>query len=167
MENFNSKAISLNKIFCKFGTTQSSLIYFCDPLFFLKKKSATPPFFLPPPSIYLSLHRVPKDVGSMNKISQSVPILSIPVSLKEGAASNDIIFPSLPWSSLSVGTRDHFHKNAFGKTHVAHSAYMAKPGQLRFSDARILLGLNLQEEILKRTSSLHILSFQVMLGTFL
>ena len=33
--------------------------------------------------------------------------------------------------------------------------------------ARILLGLNLQEEILKRTSSLRILSFQVMLRTFL
>ena len=66
--------------------------------------------------IYLSLHRVPKDAGSMNKISPSIPILSIPISLEEGAASNDIIFPSLPWSSLSVGTRDHFHKNAFGKT---------------------------------------------------
>ena len=53
------------------------------------------------------LHHVPKDVGSMNKISPSIPILSIPISLEEGAASNDIIFPSLPWSSLSVGTRDH------------------------------------------------------------
>ena len=80
--------------------------------------------------IYLSLHRVPKDVGSMNKISPSIPILSIPISLEKGAASNDIIFPSLPWSSLSVGTRDHFHKNAFGKTNVAHSANMTKPGQL-------------------------------------
>ena len=46
-------------------------------------------------SCHLSLHRVPKDVGSMNKISPSVPILSIPISLEEGAASNDIIFPSL------------------------------------------------------------------------
>ena len=81
-------------------------------------------------SIYLSLHRVPEDVGSMNKICPSVPILSIPISLEEGAASNDIFFPSLPWSSLSVGTRDHFHKNAFGKTYVAHSANMTKPGQL-------------------------------------
>ena len=80
--------------------------------------------------IYLSLHCVPKDVGSMNKISPPIPILSIPISLEEGAASNDIIFPSLPWSSFSVGTRDHFHKNAFGKTHVAHSANMTKPGQL-------------------------------------
>ena len=52
----------------------------------------------------------------------------IPISLEEGAAGNDIIFPSLPWSSLSVGTRDHFHKNAFGKTHVTHSANMTKPG---------------------------------------
>ena len=86
-------------------------------------------------SIYLSLHRVPKDVGSMNKSNRSIPILSNPICLKEGAASNDIIFPSLPWSSLSVGTRDHFHKNAFGKTHVAHSANMTKPGQLWFSDA--------------------------------
>ena len=51
-----------------------------------------------------------------NKISPSIPTLSIPISLEEGAVSNDIIFPSLPWSSLSVGTRDHFHKNAFGKT---------------------------------------------------
>ena len=24
--------------------------------------------------------------------------------------------------------RDHFHKNAFGKKHVAHSANMTKPG---------------------------------------
>ena len=55
----------------------------------------------------------------MNKISPSIPILNIPISLEEGAANNDIIFPSLPWSSLSVGTRDHFHKNAFGKTHIA------------------------------------------------
>ena len=86
-------------------------------------------------SIYLSLHRVPKDVGSMNKISPPIPILSIPISLEEGAASSDIIFPSLPWSSLFVGTRDHFHKNAFGKTHVAHSANTTKPGQLWFSDA--------------------------------
>ena len=85
--------------------------------------------------INLSLHRVPKDVGSMNKISTSIPILSLSISLKEGAASNDTIFPSLPWSSLSVGTRDHFHENAFGKTHVAHSANMTKPGQLCFSDA--------------------------------
>ena len=85
-------------------------------------------------SIYLYLHRVPKDVGSMNEISPSVPILSIPISLEEGAASNDIIVSSLPWSSMSVGTRDHFHKNAFGKTQVAHSAYMTKPGQLWFSD---------------------------------
>ena len=68
------------------------------------------------------------------KISPSIPILSIPISLEEGAASNDIIFPSLPWSSLSVGTIDHFHKNAFGKTHVAHSANMTEPGQLGFSD---------------------------------
>ena len=37
----------------------------------------------------------------MNKISPSIPILSIPISLEEGAASNDIIFPSLPWSFLS------------------------------------------------------------------
>ena len=81
-------------------------------------------------SIYLSLPRIPKNVGSVNKISPFIPILSIPISLEEGAASNDIIFPSLPWSSLSVGTRDHFHKNAFGKTHVAHSADMTKPGQL-------------------------------------
>ena len=81
-------------------------------------------------SIYLSLHRVPKDIGSMNKISPSIPILCIPISLEEGAASSDIIFPSLLWSSLSVGTRDHFHKNAFGKTHVGHSANMTKPGQL-------------------------------------
>ena len=80
--------------------------------------------------IYLSLHRVPKDVGSKNKISPFIPILSIPISLEEGAASNDIIFPSLPWFSLSVGTRDHFHKNAFEKTHVAHSANMTTPGQL-------------------------------------
>ena len=86
-------------------------------------------------SIYLSLHHVPKDISSMNKISPSIPILSIPISLEEGAASNDIIFPSLPWSSLSVGTRDHFHKNAFEKTHVAHSANMTKPGQLWFSNA--------------------------------
>ena len=71
----------------------------------------------------------------MNNISPSIPILSIPISLEESAASNDIIFPSLPWSSLSVGTRDHFHENAaFGKTHVAHSANMTKPGQLCFSD---------------------------------
>ena len=69
---------------------------------------------------------------------------------------------------LSVGTRDHFHKNAFGKTHVAHSANMTKPGPLwSVMRTRILLGLNLQEEILKRTSSLRILSFQVMLRTFL
>ena len=81
-------------------------------------------------SIYLSLHHVPKDVGSMNKISLSIPILSIPISLEEGVASNDIIFPSLPWSPLSLGTRDHLHKNAFGKKHVAHSANMTKPGQL-------------------------------------
>ena len=86
-------------------------------------------------SIYLSLHRVPKEVGSMNKISPSIPFLSNHISLKEGVASNDIIFPSLPWSSLSVGTSDHFHKNVFGKTHVAHSANMTKPGQLWFSDA--------------------------------
>ena len=69
-------------------------------------------------AIYLSLHGVPKDVGSLNKISPSIPILSIPISLEEGAASNDIIFPSLPWSSLSVGTGDHFNKNGFGKTKV-------------------------------------------------
>ena len=80
-------------------------------------------FFLFLKVSHLFLHHVPKDVGSMNKISPSVPILSIPLSLEEGAASNDIIFPSLPWSSLSVGTRDHFHKNAFRKPHVAHSAY--------------------------------------------
>ena len=77
----------------------------------------------------------PKRVGSMNKISPSIPILSIPISLEEGAASNDIIFPSLPWSSLSVGSRDHFHKNAFEKTHVAYSANMTKPGHLWFSNA--------------------------------
>ena len=71
----------------------------------------------------------------MNKISPSIPMLSLSISLKEGAASNDIIFPSLPWSSLSVGTRDHFLENAFGKTHVAHSANMTKPGELCFSDA--------------------------------
>ena len=100
-------------------------------------------------SIYLCTMSL-KDVGSMNKISPSIPILSIPISLEEGAASNDIIFPSLPWSSLSVGTRDHFHKNAFGKTHVAHSANMTKM-------SRILLGLNLLDGILRRTSSLCIL----------
>ena len=76
-------------------------------------------------SIYLCTMSL-KNLGSMNKISSSIPILSIPISLEEGAASNDIIFPSLPWSSLSVGTTDHFHKNAFGKTHVAHSANMTK-----------------------------------------
>ena len=68
---------------------------------------------------------------------QNQPIYSYPqhsYSLEEGAASNDIIFPSLPWSSLSVGTRDHFHKNTFGKMHVAHSTNMIKPGQLWFSD---------------------------------
>ena len=81
-------------------------------------------------SIYLSLHRVLKDVGSMDKISPSIPVLSIPISLEECTASSDIIFLSLPWSSLSVGTRYHFYKNAFGKTHVAHSANMSKPGQL-------------------------------------
>ena len=69
---------------------------------------------------------------------QNQPIYSYPqysyISLEEGAASYDIIFPSLPWSPLSVGTSD-FHKNAFGKTHVAHFANMTKPGQLWFSDA--------------------------------
>ena len=121
-------------------------------------------------SIYLSLHRVPKDVGSMNKISPSVPILSFPISLEEGAASNDIIFPSFPWSSLSVGTRDHFHKNAFGtETHMLLILH-TWPNQDSCDSvmrARIRLGLNLQEEILKRTSSLRTLFFQVMLRTFL
>ena len=42
----------------------------------------------------------------MNKINPSIPILSNPICLEEGVASNDIIFPSLPWSSLSVGTRE-------------------------------------------------------------
>ena len=84
--------------------------------------------------IYLSLHRVPKDVGSMNKISPSIHILSIPISLEEGTASNDIILSSPPWSPLSIGIRDHLHKNAFGKTHVAHPANMTKLGQLWFSD---------------------------------
>ena len=85
----------------------------------------------------------------MNKINPSIPILSNPICLEEGAASNDIICPSLPWSSLSVGTRDHFHKNAFGKTHVAHSANMTNQDSCdSVMRARILLGLNLQEEIL-------------------
>ena len=104
----------------------------------------------------------------MNKISPSIPILSIPISLEKGAASNDNIFPSLPWSSLSVGTRDHFHKNAFWKTHGVHSACMTNQDSCdSVMRARILLDLNLQEEILKRTSLLRILSFQVMLRTFL
>ena len=55
-------------------------------------------------SIYLSLHRVPKDVGSMNKISPSIPILSNPIILQEGAAINDIIFPSRLPCLLVPGT---------------------------------------------------------------
>ena len=76
----------------------------------------------------------------MSKISPSIPILSNPISLEEGAASNDIIssshlFLGLPCllvpGTISIRMRlGHFHKNAFGKTHVAHSAYMTKPGQL-------------------------------------
>ena len=88
------------------------------------------------PVIYLFIFApCPKGRWLHEQIGPSIPILSIPISLEEGAASNDIIFPSLPWSSLSVGTRDHFHKNVLGKMHVAHSANMTKPGQLWFSDA--------------------------------
>ena len=64
-------------------------------------------------SIYLSLHRVPKDVGSMNKIRTSIPILSSPISLKEGAASNDIIFPSLP---CSVGASPDSDSDSMGES---------------------------------------------------
>ena len=83
-----------NLIFLHFPKTKCSKITSCkictfticdmsDVLF----TSLPPSLSLPrplslPPWIYLSLHLVPKDVGSMNKISPSIPILSIPISPK-------------------------------------------------------------------------------------
>ena len=85
--------------------------------------------------IYLSLHRVPEDVGSANKFRPCISILGNPVYHVESGASHDVIFPSLPRSSLSVCARDSFHENAFGMAGVVHTAYMSKPGQLRLSDS--------------------------------
>ena len=104
----------------------------------------------------------------MNKISPFIPILRIPLSLEEGAASNDIIFPSLPWSSCLLVPGTISIRMRFGRRMLL--ILQTRPNQDSCDSvmrARILLGLNLQEEILKRTSSLRILSFQVILRTFL
>ena len=104
-------------------------------------------------SIYLSLHRVPKNVGSMNKISPSIPILSVPISLEEGAASNDIIFPSLPCLLVpgTISIRMHFGRHML----LILQTWPNQDSCDSVMRARIPLGLNLQEEILKRTSSLR------------
>ena len=75
---------------------------------------------------YLSLHRVPQDVGSAaNKFNPCTSILSIPIcQVESGACRYDVIFPSLPWSSLSVCARDSFHEDAFGMAHVVHSTHV-------------------------------------------
>ena len=119
-------------------------------------------------SIYLSLHRVPMDVSSMNKISPSVPILSIPYALRKvlpAMISFSHLFLGLP-CLLVPGTISIRMRLGRRMLLILHT-WPNQDSCDSVMRARILLGLNLQEEILEKTSSLRILSFQVMLKTFM